>query len=54
MIVAFQVIVAAPFLEPFGETSVQEYLIKSKLTGEGRNGFAGANELYDFLAADMT
>jgi hypothetical protein len=45
-------LVAVPFLIPFGgETSVEDYLIKSKLTGAGRNGFAGAAAYFDYLAS---
>ena len=46
--------VAVPFLIPFGgETSVEDYLIKSKLTGAGRNGFAGAAPHWDYLASHI-
>lgn len=53
LILAFQVLVAAPFIAPLGETSVADYLVKSKLTGAGRNGFAGALPHWDYLAAHV-
>lgn len=49
LVAGFQVMVALPFV--MGETSVKEYLFRSKLTGEGRNGVAYAESLYDYLAA---
>lgn len=54
VIVSFQVLIALPFV--LGETSVKDYLDKSKLSGAGRNGFAGAPYYYDYLAAahDLT
>ena len=51
IILGFQVVVALPFV--LGETTVKEYLSKSKLTMEGRNQFAGANKYYDYLAASQ-
>jgi hypothetical protein len=45
--------VAAPFIEPLGETSIKDYLSKSKLTGEGRNGFAGAVKHWDYIASHI-
>ena len=52
LIVGFQVIIALPFV--FGETSIKDYLSRSKLTMEGRNQFAGANKFYDYLAASQS
>ena len=49
IIVSFQALIALPFV--LGETSVKDYLDKSKLSGAGRNGFANAPEIYDYLAA---
>jgi hypothetical protein len=34
-----------------GETSIATYIEKSKLTGQGRNGFAFAHPVYDYMAA---
>jgi predicted membrane-bound dolichyl-phosphate-mannose-protein mannosyltransferase len=50
LIAAFQVLVALPFV--FGETSVADYLTRSKLTFAGRNGVAFAEEFWDYLAAE--
>jgi hypothetical protein len=35
-----------------GETTISDYLIRSKLTGAGRQGIDGSEEKWDFLAAD--
>ena len=35
-----------------GETSVADYLTRSKLTFEGRNGVAFAEKFWDYLAAE--
>ena len=51
LLVSFQVIIALPFL--LGETSVSEYLFRSKFTGQGRKGVDGALEKWDYLAADI-
>ena len=47
--------IALPFLMS-GETTVKDYLKFSKLTGAGREGFAGSAEFWDYLAAahDLT
>lgn len=34
-----------------GETTVKDYIQRSKLTGAGRNGIAGSPEHFDYLAA---
>lgn len=34
-----------------GETTVRDYIQRSKLTGAGRNGIQGAAEFWDYLAA---
>jgi len=54
IIVSFQIIIALPFV--LSETSVKDYISRSKLTGEGRNGVAFAAEYWDYLAAhkDLT
>ena len=41
--------VALPFL--LGETSISDYIIRSKLTGAGRNGIAFSEEFWDYLAS---
>ena len=38
-----------PFL--MGETTVEDYLERSKFSMQGRNRFAGAPEFYDYLAS---
>lgn len=43
---------ALPFL--LGETSVADYLERSKLTGAGRNGIAGAAPFWDYLASEWS
>lgn len=42
--------IATPFCL-FGETTVADYIHRSKLTGAGRNGVAGAAAFWDYLAA---
>ena len=52
LVVAYQVLLAAPFLEIFGgETSIRDYVWMSKLTGAGRDGNQGAGEFFNFVAA---
>jgi hypothetical protein len=34
-----------------GDSTVQDYIIRSKLTGAGRNGIQGSAEFWDYLAA---
>ena len=41
--------IALPFI--LGNSSVADYIERSKLTGAGRNGVAGAAEWYDYVAA---
>jgi hypothetical protein len=38
-----------PFL--LGESTISDYIIRSKLTGAGRNGIAHAAAFWDYLAA---
>ena len=40
---------ALPFL--LGESTLQDYIIRSKLTGAGRNGIATTMKFFDFVAA---
>jgi len=35
-----------------GETSVEDYIVRSKLTGAGRKGASNSLEHWDYLAAD--
>ena len=49
IIMGFQVLIALPFV--LGDTTVADYLHRSKLTGAGRNGIAGAAPFWDYLAA---
>jgi hypothetical protein len=49
LIAAVQIVVALPFV--MGDTSIKDYLHRSKLTGAGRNGVAGAPEYWDYLAS---
>lgn len=42
--------VALPFV--LTESTVEDYIIRSKLTGAGRNGINDAPEFWDYLAAD--
>lgn len=49
LIVGFQVVISLPFV--LGETTVADYIHRSKLTGAGRNGIAGAALFWDYLAA---
>ena len=49
IILGFQVLIALPFL--MGESTVEDYIIRSKLTGAGRNGIATIFKYWDFLAA---
>lgn len=51
IIISFQIVIALPFL--LGETSISDYLIRSKFTGQGRNGIDGADEIWDYLAAHI-
>lgn len=46
-------IIALPFCL-FGESTVNDYIIRSKLTGAGRNGIAGAAAFWDYLAAHQS
>jgi hypothetical protein len=48
-IVGFQVLIALPFV--LGDSSVADYLTRSKLTGAGRNGVGGAEAYFDYVAA---
>ena len=41
--------VALPFI--MGDSKIIDYIHRSKLTGAGRNGVAGAAEYWDYLAA---
>lgn len=50
LIIGFQVVIALPFCL-FGESTVADYIHRSKLTGAGRNGVAGAAAFWDYLAA---
>ena len=50
LIIGFQVVIALPFVL-FGESTVADYIQRSKLTGAGRNGIAGAAAFWDYLAA---
>lgn len=52
VIVSFQVLIALPFV--INDTKVKDYLDRSKLSGAGRNGFAGAPRFWDYLASDYT
>lgn len=49
-LLGFQVLIALPFL--LTETTIKDYIIRSKLTGAGRNGIQKSNPLYDTLAAN--
>lgn len=53
LIIGFQVIIALPFCL-FGESTVADYIQRSKLTGAGRNGIAGAAAFWDYLAAHQS
>jgi hypothetical protein len=52
LIVGFQVVIALPFC--LGESTVADYIHRSKLTGAGRNGVAGAAAFWDYLAAHQS
>ena len=52
IIVAFQVLIALPFV--LNDSTVEDYLVRSKLTGAGRNGIAHSEEFWDYLAARKT
>lgn len=43
---------ALPFV--LGDTTVKDYIHRSKLTGAGRDGVAGAPEFWDYLAAHQS
>ena len=42
-------LIALPFV--MGDSTIEDYIHRSKLTGAGRNGIAGAAKFWDFLAA---
>ena len=42
-------LVALPFV--LNDTTVDDYLVRSKLIGAGRNGIAYAEEHWDYIAA---
>jgi hypothetical protein len=49
VIVGVQVITALPFL--MGDTNLSDYIIRSKLTGAGRQGIATTIREFDYLAS---
>ena len=49
IIFIFQVIVALPFV--LGDSTVANYIHRSKLTGAGRNGILYAAQFWDYCAA---
>ena len=49
-LVGFQIVIALPFLL----TAPLDYLIRSKLTGAGRNGIQGSAAFWDYLAAHQS
>jgi hypothetical protein len=49
VIIGMQVLMALPFI--LGESTVADYLLRSKLTGQGRNGIATTFKAFDFVAA---
>ena len=51
IIVGFQVLVALPFVAFGGETSVSEYLFRSRFAGGGRNGIGQAEAVMDNVGA---
>ena len=53
IILTFQVVIALPFCL-IGESTVADYIHRSKLTGAGRNGVAGAAAFWDYLAAHQS
>mmetsp|Transcript_13063 Transcript_13063/g.22047 ORF Transcript_13063/g.22047 Transcript_13063/m.22047 type:complete len:218 (+) Transcript_13063:559-1212(+) len=52
IILGFQVLIALPFV--LNESSVADYIQRSKLTGAGRNGIAHAAAFWDYLAAHQS
>jgi hypothetical protein len=44
-------VIALPFV--LTESSLGDYLVRSRLTGAGRNGIQGADEHWDYVAADI-
>ena len=51
-IVGFQIFISLPFV--LGESTVYDYIVRSKLLGHGRQGIAFAAEFWDYLAAHQT
>ena len=51
-IVGFQIVVSLPFV--LGDSTVYDYIVRSKLLGHGRQGIAFAEEFWDYLAAHKT
>ena len=49
IIFTFQVVIALPFL--LGDSTISDYIRRSKLTGQGRNGIAFAGPEWDYLAS---
>lgn len=49
IVVGFQVLIALPFI--LNGSTVKDYLVRSKLTGSGRQGIGYAAEFWDYLAA---
>ena len=49
LVLGFQILVASPFI--MGETSIADYIHRSKLTGAGRNGIHYAAAFWDYCAA---
>lgn len=49
IILGFQITVALPFI--LGDSTVYDYIVRSKLLGHGREGIAYAAEFWDYLAA---
>ena len=52
ILVGFQILVSLPFI--LTETTIADYLERSKLTGAGRNGIGFAEPYFDYLAAHQT
>ena len=48
-IIVYQIVIALPFV--LGNSTVYDYIQRSKLTGAGRDGIAGAAMFWDYLAA---
>ena len=49
IIVGFQVLISLPFV--LGDSTVSDYIVRSKLTGAGRNGIAYSAEFWDYMAS---